>query len=139
MIPIPRKSLLAFIFTALSVVTVFVKYFSIKKFENLKTYSFYQMYKKVKDKFQDALKNASFFTYLILSITFVYFCSPSNVGERQIRTLIYLLGINFGKLVVSLTFFYLFLKKIRLIYKSLMFQIPNLTNSEELPSLFSLV
>ena len=69
------------------------------------------MYIKVKDKFQDAMKNASFFTYLILSITFVYFCSPSNVGERQIRTLIYLLGINFGKLVVSLIFSYFFKQK----------------------------
>ena len=60
------------------------------------------MYTKVKDRFPDALKKAGFFFYLILSVCFVFFFSPSNVGERQARTLIYLLGINFGKLVVGI-------------------------------------
>ncbi len=59
------------------------------------------MYTKVKEKFPDALRKTSFFIYLILSISFVFLFSPSNVGERQTRALIYLLGINFGKLVVK--------------------------------------
>lgn len=64
--------------------------------------SFYQLYNKLKDgkKFKSAMSKIMFYMYLIGSILFVFACSPSNVSQRNARNLIYILGLNFGKLVV---------------------------------------
>jgi len=65
-------------------------------------FSFYQMYTKVKENFKDSLSKMGFYAYLIGSILFVFVLSPSGISQRQARNLIYLLGLNFGKLVVKL-------------------------------------
>ena len=64
--------------------------------------SFFQLYKKLKDgkKFKSALSKIMFYMYLVGSILFVFACSPTNVSQRNARNLIYILGLNFGKLVV---------------------------------------
>lgn len=52
-------------------------------------------------KFKSALSKIMFYMYLVGSILFVFACSPTNVSQRNARNLIYILGLNFGKLVVS--------------------------------------
>ena len=59
------------------------------------------MYKKIKGSFKNSLSNMGFYLYLISSIVFVFVFSPTGISQRQARNLIYLLGLNFGKLVVT--------------------------------------
>ena len=66
------------------------------------------MYTKVKENFKDSLSKMAFYLYLIGSIMFVFAMSPSGISQRQARNLIYLLGLNFGKLVVNLKFLQFF-------------------------------
>lgn len=90
LIPIARKNLLFIAFSIFSFLNV--------------SFNFYQMYTKIKDKgsFKESLYKMSFYIYLISSIAFVFFFSPSGISQRQARNLIYLLGLNFGKLVTHL-------------------------------------
>jgi ethanolaminephosphotransferase len=86
--PIARKNLLFVGFSFFSILNV--------------SFNFYQMYTKVKENFKDSLSKMGFYAYLIGSILFVFVLSPSGISQRQARNLIYLLGLNFGKLVTHL-------------------------------------
>lgn len=66
------------------------------------SFNLYSMYYKVKGKFKDAMRKMVFYLYIILSVIFIFICSPTGIAQRQTRILIYILGLNFGKLATHL-------------------------------------